>query len=181
MKIIPKAISEVLVLEPSVYGDERGYFMETFRASIFQKSGREFTFVQDNQSRSKKGTLRGLHYQLHYPQGKLVRVSSGEVFDVAVDIRRSSPTFGSWIGETLSSENKKQLWVPPGFAHGFLVLSHTAELLYKCTDYYNPGDEHCLLWSDPELNISWPSLDIAPILSEKDKNAKNLTAVTVYP
>ena len=181
MKIIPKAIDEVLVLEPAVYGDERGYFMETFRASTFRESGREFTFVQDNQSRSKKGTLRGLHYQLQYPQGKLVRVTSGEVFDVAVDIRRSSSTFGSWVGETLSSENKKQLWVPPGFAHGFLVLSDEAELLYKCTDYYNPSDEHCLLWDDPELNIAWPSIDVDPILSEKDKAAMILTKAMVYP
>ena len=180
MRIIPKIISEVLVLEPAVHGDERGYFMETFRASIFQENGREFTFVQDNQSHSKKGTLRGLHYQLQYPQGKLVRVTSGEVFDVAVDIRRSSSTFGSWIGETLSSENKRQLWVPPGFAHGFLVLSDEAELLYKCTEYYNPADEHCLLWNDLELNIAWPSLDIEPILSEKDQGAKNLTTAMVY-
>jgi dTDP-4-dehydrorhamnose 3,5-epimerase len=181
MKIIPKAIDEVLVLEPAVYGDERGYFMETFRASTFRESGREFTFVQDNQSRSKKGTLRGLHYQLQYPQGKLVRVTSGEVFDVAVDIRRSSSTFGSWVGETLSSENKKQLWVPPGFAHGFLVLSDEAELLYKCTDYYNPNDEHCLLWDDPGLNIAWPSIDVDPILSEKDQAAMILTKAMVYP
>jgi dTDP-4-dehydrorhamnose 3,5-epimerase len=180
MKITPKDIAEVLVLEPAVYSDERGYFMETFRASIFQTSGKEFNFVQDNQSQSKKGTLRGLHYQLQYPQGKLVRVISGAVFDVAVDIRRSSPTFGSWVGETLSSENKKQLWVPPGFAHGFLVLSDEAELLYKCTDYYNPDDEHCLLWNDPELNIAWPSLNIEPILSEKDQIAKNLTIAMVY-
>ena len=181
MKIIPKAIDEVLVLEPAVYGDERGYFMETFRASTFRESGREFNFVQDNQSRSKKGTLRGLHYQLQYPQGKLVRVTSGEVFDVAVDIRRSSSTFGSWVGETLSSENKKQLWIPPGFAHGFLVLSDEAELLYKCTDYYNPSDEHCLLWDDPELNIAWPSIDVDPILSEKDQAAMILTKAMVYP
>ncbi|MDG2140273.1 MAG: dTDP-4-dehydrorhamnose 3,5-epimerase [Gammaproteobacteria bacterium] len=180
MKIISKAISDVLVLEPAVYGDERGYFMETFRASVFQEGGREFTFVQDNQSQSKKGTLRGLHYQLQYPQGKLVRVTSGEVFDVAVDIRRSSPTFGSWVGETLSSENKKQLWVPPGFAHGFLVLSDEAELLYKCTDYYNPDDEHCLLWNDPELNIAWPRINAEPTLSEKDQTAKRLTKAQVY-
>ena len=181
MKIIPKAIDEVLLLEPAVYGDERGYFMETFRASTFRESGREFTFVQDNQSRSKRGTLRGLHYQLQYPQVKVVRVTSGEVFDVAVDIRRSSSTFGSWVGETLSSENKKQLWVPPGFAHGFLVLSDEAELLYKCTDYYNPDDEHCLLWNDPELNIAWPSIDVEPILSEKDQAAMILTKAMVYP
>jgi dTDP-4-dehydrorhamnose 3,5-epimerase len=136
--------------------------------------------VQDNQSQSKKGTLRGLHYQLKYPQGKLVRVTSGVVFDVAVDVRRSSSTFGSWVGETLSSENKKQLWVPPGFAHGFLVLSEDAELLYKCTDYYNPNDEHCLLWSDPELKISWPDLGEEPTLSEKDRAAKLLTKAMVY-
>ena len=181
MNINPKAISDVLVLEPSVYGDERGYFMETFRASYFQKADTKFTFVQDNQSQSKKGTLRGLHYQLQFPQGKLVRVISGEVFDVAVDIRGSSPTFGNWVGEILSAENKKQLWVPPGFAHGFLVLSDTAELLYKCTDYYSPDDEHCLLWSDPQLNIAWPSLDVEPTLSEKDQAAKILTKAKVYP
>jgi len=181
MKIIPTAIADVLVFEPAVFGDDRGYFMETFRASTFQENDRLFTFVQDNQSQSKKGTLRGLHYQLQHPQGKLVRVVSGRVFDVAVDLRRSSPTFGGWVGESLSAENKKQLWVPPGFAHGFLVLSDTAELLYKCTDYYNPDDEHCLLWSDPQLNIAWPLLDVEPTISEKDQAAKILIKAMVYP
>ena len=148
MKIFSKNIPEVLVLEPEVHVDERGYFMETFRSSIFKERGMKSDFVQDNQSSSKKGTLRGLHYQLLSPQGKLVRVISGEVFDVAVDLRKSSNTFGDWVAEILSAENKRQLWVPPGFAHGFLVLSDHAELSYKCTNYFNPNDEHILLWSD---------------------------------
>ena len=181
MNILPRAIPEVFLLEPAVYSDERGYFMETFRASYFHKNGREFTFVQDNQSHSKKGTLRGLHYQLEFPQGKLVRVISGEVFDVAVDIRNTSPTFGQWVGERLSAENKKQLWIPQGFAHGFLVLSESAELFYKCTDYYNQEDEHCLLWNDPALGITWPDIDVKPIISEKDQGAKTLATAMVYP
>ena len=181
MKIVSKAISDVLLFEPTVFNDERGYFMESFRASYFKEAGRNFTFVQDNQSQSQKGTLRGLHYQLQFPQGKLVRVISGEVFDVAVDIRKCSPTFGKWVSEILTAENKKQLWVPPGFAHGFLVLSDSAELIYKCTDYYNSDDEHCLLWNDSELDINWPDLDAKPILSEKDQKAKSLAKAMVYP
>jgi len=180
MKISPTKISEVLVLEPDVYADERGYFMETFRSSYLTKHGVELNFVQDNQSQSRIGTLRGLHYQLEFPQGKLVRVISGTVFDVAVDIRKSSSTFGKWIGETLSAENKKQLWIPPGFAHGFLVLSNSAELFYKCTEYYHPEDDHSLLWNDPAVGIEWPLQNREPILSEKDRIAQCLSQLPVY-
>ena len=180
MKISPTKISEVLVLEPDVYADERGYFMETFRSSYLTKHGVELNFVQDNQSQSRIGTLRGLHYQLEFPQGKLVRVISGTVFDVAVDIRKSSSTFGKWVGETLSAENKKQLWIPPGFAHGFLVLSNSAELFYKCTEYYHPEDDHSLLWNDPAVGIEWPLQNREPILSEKDRIAQCLSQIPVY-
>ena len=180
MKISPTRISEVLVLEPDVYADKRGYFMETFRSSYLTKHGVELNFVQDNQSQSRIGTLRGLHYQLEFPQGKLVRVISGTVFDVAVDIRKSSSTFGKWVGETLSAENKKQLWIPPGFAHGFLVLSKSAELFYKCTEYYHPEDDHSLLWNDPAVGIEWPLQNREPILSEKDRIAQCLSQIPVY-
>ena len=180
MKISPTKISEVLVLEPDVYADERGYFMETFRSSHLIKHGVELNFVQDNQSQSRIGTLRGLHYQLEFPQGKLVRVISGTVFDVAVDIRKSSSTFGNWVGETLSAENKKQLWIPPGFAHGFLVLSKSAELFYKCTEYYHPEDDYSLLWNDPAVGIEWPLQNREPILSEKDRIAQCLSQIPVY-
>ena len=180
MKISPTRISEVLVLEPDVYADKRGYFMETFRSSYLTKHGVELNFVQDNQSQSRIGTLRGLHYQLEFPQGKLVRVISGTVFDVAVDIRKSSSTFGKWVGETLSAENKKQLWIPPGFAHGFLVLSNSAELFYKCTEYYHPEDDHSLLWNDPAVGIEWPLQNREPILSEKDRIAQCLSQIPVY-
>ena len=180
MKISPTRISEVLVLEPDVYADKRGYFMETFRSSYLTKHGVELNFVQDNQSQSRIGTLRGLHYQLEFPQGKLVRVISGTVFDVAVDIRKSSSTFGKWVGETLSAENRKQLWIPPGFAHGFLVLSKSAELFYKCTEYYHPEDDHSLLWNDPAVGIEWPLQNREPILSEKDRIAQCLSQIPVY-
>jgi len=180
MKIYPSRISEVLVLEPDVHADERGYFMETFRSSYLTKNGVELNFVQDNQSQSRIGTLRGLHYQLEFPQGKLVRVISGTVFDVAVDIRKNSRTFGKWIGETLSAENKKQLWIPPGFAHGFLVLTKSAELFYKCTEYYHPEDDHSLLWNDPAVGIEWPIQNREPILSEKDRIAQCLSQIPVY-
>ena len=180
MKISPTKISEVLVLEPEVYTDERGYFMETFRSSYLNEHGVELNFVQDNQSQSRIGTLRGLHYQLEFPQGKLVRVISGTVFDVAVDIRGNSSTFGKWVGETLSAENRKQLWVPPGFAHGFLVLSNSAELFYKCTEYYHPEDDHSLLWNDPAVGIEWPLQNREPILSEKDRIAQCLSQIPVY-
>ena len=168
MKIIETSISDVLLLEPTVYGDARGYFMETFRESWFHEQGIYLNFVQDNQSRSVQGTLRGLHYQLKQPQGKLVRVVSGEVFDVAVDMREGSATFGRWAGSSLSAQNKRQLWVPPGFAHGFYVVSKSAELYYKCTDYYCPEHEHCLLWNDLAVGIEWPLLNGSPLLSDKD-------------
>ena len=181
MKIIASNIPDILVFEPTVYSDGRGYFMETWRQSVFDAQGIDAGFVQDNQSNSNRGTLRGLHYQLNHPQGKLARVVSGEVFDVAVDLRKSSAYFGQWIGVVLSAENRKQLWVPPGFAHGFYVLSESAELLYKCTEYYHPEDDHCLLWNDEAVAIDWPLLSSSPILSDKDRNARRLADAAVYP
>ena len=184
MKITETAIPDVWVLEPTVHGDERGYFMETFRQSYFEERGINLSFVQDNQSRSVRGTLRGLHYQLQFPQGKLARILSGEVFDVAVDIRRSSPTFGQWVGEVLSADNKKQLWIPPGFAHGFYVLSESAELSYKCTEYYHPEDDHSIAWDDSDIAIQWPTgdkLEAKPLLSEKDRNACPLHEAPLFP
>ncbi|WP_075171314.1 dTDP-4-dehydrorhamnose 3,5-epimerase [Neptunomonas phycophila] len=162
------AIPDVVLMTPKVFGDERGFFLETFRQSEFEKHCGQYSFVQDNHSKSSQGILRGLHYQLEKPQGKLVRVTRGEVFDVAVDMRSNSPTFGQWVGEYLSEENKRMLWVPPGFAHGFYVTSEEAEFQYKCTDYYNPGDEYSLLWKDETLNIKWPLISKSPQLSEKD-------------
>lgn len=181
MKIITTSIPDVLIFEPAVHGDERGYFMETFRESVFSERGIDLKFVQDNQSSSVQGTLRGLHYQLQYPQGKLARIISGEVFDVAVDLRKSSPTFGKSVSVILSAQNKKQLWIPPGFAHGFYVLSESAELLYKCTDYYHPEDDHSLQWNDPSLEIDWPMSGGEPLLSQKDRNGKPLVDAPVYP
>ena len=181
MIITETSIPEVLLFQPHTHGDDRGFFMETFRLSHFRDRGLEVEFVQDNHSRSRRNTLRGLHFQLENPQGKLVRVLSGEVFDVAVDLRRSSPTFGRWIGEYLSSENNKQLWIPPGFAHGFYVTSDTADLAYKCTDYYSAGDDYSLLWSDPNIGIEWPNHAEEPLLSEKDSNASVLEAIPTYP
>ena len=169
MKAIPTAIAEVLVIEPAVFGDARGAFFESWNRRAFSKlAGRDVDFVQDNHSVSARGVLRGLHYQLRQPQGKLVRVVAGEVFDVVVDLRRSSPTFGRWVGETLSARNRRMMWVPEGFAHGFLVLSDLAEFLYKTTDYYAPEFERCVLWNDPEVGIEWP-LAGAPVVSEKDR------------
>ena len=163
------AIPDVVLLTPQVFGDERGFFMETFRQSEFEQHCGNYTFVQDNHSKSAHGILRGLHYQYEKPQGKLVRVTRGEVFDVAVDMRKSSPTFGEWVGVLLSEDNKQLLWVPPGFAHAFYVTSTEAEFQYKCTDYYNPGDEVSIRWDDPVLAIDWPLVeDKAPRLSEKD-------------
>ena len=156
MNIIETRIPEVKILEPRVFGDDRGFFMETFRATDFAEYCSTRPLVQDNHSKSCRGVLRGLHYQLHQPQGKLVRVISGEVYDVAVDMRRNSATFGHWVGVFLSAENKRQLWVPEGFAHGFYVTSDEAEFVYKCTDYYSPQDERCLRWDDPTLAIEWP-------------------------
>ena len=180
MKITRTSIPEVLVFEPTVHGDSRGYFMETFRLADFADAGDALNFVQDNQSKSSQGTLRGLHYQLNFPQGKLVRVLSGEVFDVAVDIRKNSPTFGQWVGELLSAENYKQLWVPPGFAHGFYVTSESAELSYKCTEYYHPEDDHSLLWNDSSIAIEWPLVSDSPLLSNKDQNAKTLQQAALF-
>lgn len=163
------AIPDVVLLTPRVFGDERGFFMETFRQSEFEQRCGHYTFVQDNHSLSAHGILRGLHYQREKPQGKLVRVTRGEVFDVAVDLRQSSPTYGEWAGATLSADNKQMLWVPPGFAHAFYVISDEAEFQYKCTDYYNPGDEYCIRWDDPTLAIDWPLVNgRAPRVSEKD-------------
>ncbi|TCJ97982.1 dTDP-4-dehydrorhamnose 3,5-epimerase [Volucribacter psittacicida] len=171
MKIIDTTIPDVKILEPKVFGDERGFFMETFRDEWFKTQVANRNFVQENHSKSIKGVLRGLHYQTKNTQGKLVRVISGEVFDVAVDLRRSSSTFGQWVGEILSEENKRQLWVPEGFAHGFYVLSDEAEFVYKCTDYYNPTAEHSLLWNDTTIGIDWPLIN-KPSLSNKDTNGK---------
>ena len=169
MKIIDTSIADVKILEPKVFGDERGFFLESFRDDWFRENVEEVTFVQDNHSKSSKGILRGLHFQRTQTQGKLVRVISGEVFDVAVDIRINSPTYGQWVGELLSSENKRQLWVPTGFAHGFLVTSNEAEFIYKCTDYYHPESEVSILWNDKDLAIDWPKLDCDIQLSSKDK------------
>lgn len=169
MQVVQTAIPEVLILEPQVYGDERGFFFESFNQQKFEAlAGVKADFVQDNHSRSAVNVLRGLHYQIQQPQGKLVRVVAGEVFDVAVDLRRQSKTFGKWVGVVLSGENKRQLWVPPGFAHGFLVLKEGTEFLYKTTDYYAPQHERCIRWNDPEIGIAWP-LTGEPVLSAKDK------------
>ena len=173
MKVINTKIPDVKLLEPQVFGDERGFFMETFRDEWFKKNVANRTFVQENHSKSVKGVLRGLHYQTENTQGKLVRVVSGAVFDVAVDMRENSPTFGQWVGEILSAENKCQLWVPEGFAHGFYVLTNEAEFTYKCTDYYNPKAEHSLIWNDESVSIEWP-LEGEPSLSAKDLAGKIL-------
>ena len=173
MRIIDTKIPDVKLLEPQVFGDQRGFFMETFRDEWFKENVANRTFVQENHSKSVKGVLRGLHYQTENTQGKLVRVVSGAVFDVAVDMRKSSPTFGQWVGEILSEENKRQLWVPEGFAHGFYVLTDEAEFTYKCTDYYNPKAEHSLIWNDETVGIEWP-LEGIPSLSAKDLSGKVL-------
>jgi len=168
MKATPTRIPDVLLIEPKVFGDERGFFFESFnRRAFHEATGLDVDFVQDNHSKSARNVLRGLHYQLAQPQGKLVRVTQGEVFDVAVDIRHGSPTYGQWVGEILSAENKKQLWIPAGLAHGFVVLSETAEFLYKTTDYYAPQYERCIAWNDPDLAIAWP-IEGQPLLSAKD-------------
>ena len=181
MKVTPTAIAGVLTIEPKVFGDTRGFFFESFNQKAFNEAiGLHVNFVQDNHSSSAKGVLRGLHYQLHQPQGKLVRVVRGAVFDVAVDIRKSSPTFGQWVGEELTEENHKQLWVPAGFAHGFLVLSESAEFLYKTTDYYEPAYERCIAWDDPAIGIEWPDMGLAPALSDKDQLGKKLAESEVF-
>ena len=177
---IPTAIPDVLTLEPKVFGDDRGFFYESFNAREFAEvSGITTAFVQDNHSKSARGVLRGLHYQIQHPQGKLVRVIDGEVFDVAVDLRKSSPTFGQWVGEILSADNHRQLWVPPGFAHGFVVLSATAQFLYKTTDYWYPAHERSLLWNDPALGIAWP-IDFVPQLAAKDAAAVLLADAELF-
>ena len=179
MNVIRTAIPDVLIVEPKVFGDPRGFFFESYNRRTLEPHGIPGEFVQDNHSRSAKGVLRGLHYQIRQPQGKLVRVVSGEVFDVAVDIRRSSPAFGKWVGEILSAANKRMMWIPPGFAHGFLVLSESAEFLYKTTDYWAPEHERSLLWNDPQLAIAWP-LEGAPTLAAKDAAAKRLSEAEVF-
>lgn len=171
MQILRTSIPDILILEPKVFGDERGFFMETYQARLFSELGLPIQFVQDNHSGSRQGILRGLHYQIQQSQGKLVRVISGEIFDVAVDIRKKSPTFGKWLGATLSVQNRHQIWIPSGFAHGFYVLSDWAEIVYKTTDYYAPEWERSILWNDPELDIEWPLINQQPpILSAKDAN-----------
>ncbi|MCB1666561.1 MAG: dTDP-4-dehydrorhamnose 3,5-epimerase [Pseudomonadales bacterium] len=183
MKLIPTSIPDVKIIEPTVHGDHRGFFMETWRASAFAEIAPGLQFVQDNHSKSARGILRGLHYQLQQAQGKLIRVVAGEIFDVAVDMRRSSPSFGQWVGVILSAENHRQLWVPPGFAHGFLVTSESAEMVYKCTDYYAPEHEVSLLWNDPALAIDWPLDAIAmkePVLSQKDRDGLSFGAAPAY-
>lgn len=173
--VTPTELSQVLILEPEVFGDDRGFFFESFNAREFEEmTGIKSAFVQDNHSRSMKGVLRGLHYQIEQPQGKLVRVTEGEVFDVAVDIRRRSADFGRWTGVLLSAENKRQVWIPEGFAHGFLVLSKSADFLYKTTEYYSPNLEHCIIWNDPEIGIRWP-LERSPNLSKKDQEGMLLS------
>ena len=178
--VTPTAIPDVLVLEPKVFGDSRGFFFESFNARDFaQATGVDLQFVQDNHSKSAKGVLRGMHYQIQHPQGKLVRVVQGSVFDAVVDLRRTSPTFGKWVGTVLSAENHRQLWVPPGFAHGFVVLSESAEFLYKTTDYWYPEHERSLLWNDPAVGIEWP-IDSEPQLAAKDQAAKLLAQAETF-
>lgn len=182
MRFLPTRIPEVVIIEPKVFDDGRGFFMETWHARKFADAGIKVDFVQDNHSASQQWVLRGLHYQIRHAQGKLVRVLRGEVFDVAVDLRRSSPTFGQWVGETLSETNRRMLWVPPGFAHGFLVTSERAEVLYKCTDFYAPEAERGLRWDDPGVGIDWPlPVGVQPILSDKDRIAPGLAEAEHYP
>lgn len=177
MKVTPTKIPDVLLIEPQVFSDDRGFFFESFNQRKFEEAiGRSVQFVQDNHSQSKRGVLRGLHYQIRHPQGKLVRVVAGEVFDVAVDIRKSSPTFGHWVGCTLSAENKRQLWIPAGFAHGFMALSDSVEFLYKTTDYWSPQFERCIAWNDADIGIEWPC-STPPIISPKDACGTTLAAV----
>ena len=181
MKITPSSLPDVIILEPTLHGDHRGFFLETWRESLFDIIAPGLKFVQDNHSKSSKGILRGLHYQLDQPQGKLVRVIAGEIYDVAVDMRRTSPTFGQWVGVILSADNHRQLWVPPGFAHGFIVTSDSAEMVYKCTDYYHPESEVSLAWDDAHLDIQWPLVNgEAPELSAKDADAQNWSEVPKF-
>ena len=180
MKIIPTSLPDVLLIEPKVFPDERGFFLESYQKQKFKEAGIDADFVQDNHSKSCERTLRGLHYQIHQPQGKLVRVIAGEVFDVAVDIRKSSPTFGKWVGDYLSAENKRMLWVPAGFAHGFYVTSPEAEVLYKASDYYAPQWERSILWNDAVIGVAWPLHGEIPILSARDAAAKSISEAEVF-
>ncbi len=180
LKIIPSSIPDVLSIEPQVFPDERGFFFESYQKEKFQRAGIAAEFVQDNHSKSCRGALRGLHYQIRQAQGKLVRVVAGEIFDVAVDIRKSSPTFGRWVGDYLSAENRRMLWVPKGFAHGFYVTSPEAEVLYKTTDYYAPQWERCIIWNDPAVGIQWPLQAGGPILSAKDSDGKLLSEAELF-
>lgn len=181
LKVTHTEIPDVLVIEPKVFADARGFFLESFnQRSFVEATGLTLDFVQDNHSRSGRGVLRGLHYQLEQPQGKLVRVVSGAVFDVAVDLRKGSPTFGKWVGVELTAENHRQLWVPPGFGHGFLVLSESADFLYKTTDYYAPQHERCIKWDDPSIGIQWPDIGCPPVLSAKDRQGGALAVAEVY-
>ncbi len=180
MKVIETALPEVLVLAPKVYGDERGFFMESYNRCVFAELGLPTDYVQDNHSRSARHVLRGIHYQVRQPQGKLVRVVRGAVYDVAVDLRKSSPNFGRWAGFELSEESKRLAWIPPGFGHGFLVLSESADFLYKATDFYAPEHERCVLWNDPAVGIEWP-LAGEPVLSQKDQAGLPLARAEVYP
>lgn len=181
MIVSATALPDVRLIEPRVFGDERGFFFESWNAAAFAAAGLDLAFVQDNHSCSARGVVRGLHYQLVQPQGKLVRVVAGRVFDVAVDLRRSSPSFGKWAGVELSAANKRMLWIPPGFAHGFLTLESGTEFLYKCTAPYDPADERCLRWDDPDVGIEWPLDGMAPQLSEKDRHGAPLSLAETYP
>lgn len=181
MKFITTSIPDVILIEPVVHGDQRGFFMEVYQAKRFQEAGIGAEFVQDNHSGSSQGTLRGIHYQIRQAQGKLVRVVTGEVFDVAVDLRRSSPTFGRWVGHSLSADNRLQMWIPPGFAHGFYVISEWAEIFYKASNYYSPQWERTIVWNDPDLAIEWPLIDqLPPLLSEKDVLGAPFRKAEVY-
>ncbi len=181
MKVIQSKLPNVVIIEPQVFGDERGFFIETWNQQTFSQAGLKLDFVQDNHSRSRQGILRGLHYQIKQPQGKLVRVTAGKVFDVAVDLRRSSPHFGQWVGVELSADNHRQLWIPPGFAHGFYVMSEMADFQYKCTDFYAPEYERSLRWNDPALAIDWPLVNgSAPLLSAKDAEGTYLEQTEVF-
>lgn len=180
MKFVETSIPGLMIIEPKVFGDDRGFFLESWNADEFRKAGLDLDFVQDNQSRSAKGVLRGLHFQNPNPQGKLMRVTAGSVWDVVVDLRRSSPTFGKWEGVELSAANKRMFWVPPGFAHGFVALEDGTDFLYKCTGLYQPGDEGCLLWNDPAVGIAWPLEGIEPQLSAKDRVGKPLSEIETF-
>lgn len=181
MRVMPTAIPDVRVIEPQAFEDERGFFMESWNAARFAGAGLDLTFVQDNHSRSMAGVLRGIHYQLTRPQGKLVRVVAGRAFDVAVDLRRSSPTFGRWVGVELSAGNRRMLWLPPGFGHGFLTMEDGTDLLYKCSDFHAPDDERCICWDDPDIAVAWPLGGMTPVLSSRDRAGLRLAEAEPYP